>query len=52
MGRVLELLKDAPRPVEPIAYTPEELDRNRTIPFLRRILREGRVLYDRNTSER
>ena len=47
MGCVLELLRDSPRPVEPVVYTPAETERNRSAPFVRRILSEGRVLYDR-----
>lgn len=48
IGRVLELLDDAPRAVEAVVYTPGELERNRSIPFIRRVLSEGRTLYDRN----
>lgn len=47
IGRVMDLLSDAPRPVEAVVYTPGELERNRTNPFIRRILSEGRVLYRR-----
>lgn len=47
IGRVLELLKDAPLPVEPIVYTPEEFASRRDLPFLRGVLREARVLYER-----
>lgn len=45
IGRVLKLLADSPLPVEAIVYTPEELSRNRTLPFVQRVLEEGRVLY-------
>ena len=48
IGRVLELLSDAPRPVEPVVYTPEEWERMREhVPFVRRIDKEGKVLYER-----
>lgn len=48
IGRVLELLSDAPRPVEPVVYTPEEWERMRDhVPFVRRIDKEGKVLYER-----
>ncbi len=45
IGRVLRLLADAPLPVEAIVYTPEELNHNSSLPFIRRVLEEGRVLY-------
>lgn len=50
MGRVMTLLGDAPRPVEAVVYTPGELERNRPIPFIRRILQEGKTLYDRQAA--
>jgi predicted nucleotidyltransferase len=49
IGRVLEALSDAPRPVEAVVYTPAELERMAHSPFVRRILREGRVLHERGT---
>lgn len=49
MGHVLQLLRDAPRPVEPIVYTPDEWERLRASPFVRRIEEEGKVLYERGT---
>lgn len=48
IGRVMDVLSGSPRPVEAVVYTPAELERNRSIPFIRRILSEGRVLYQRN----
>lgn len=50
IGQVLTLLKDAPYPVEAIVYTAEELARRRDLPFMRRILKEGKILYDRGKS--
>jgi len=47
IGQVLKLLQDAPYPVEPIVYTAEELERRRDLPFMRRVLQEGKVLYER-----
>jgi len=48
IGRVMELLTDAPRPVEPVVYTPDEWERVRdSVPFARRIATEGTVLYER-----
>ncbi len=47
IGKVLTLLKDAPRPVEAVAYTPDDLTRMSTSPFVRRIQEEGKVLYER-----
>jgi predicted nucleotidyltransferase len=50
IGRVLSLLRDAPRPVEAVVYTPSELVRMERSAFVRRILREGQVLYERGSS--
>ena len=44
---VLRLLTDSPWPVEVIAYTPGELETRRHMPFMRHILAEGKVLYER-----
>lgn len=46
IGRVLNVLADSPLPVEVIAYAPEELAPRRHTPFMRRVLAEGRVLYE------
>lgn len=51
IGRVLKILSDAPCAVEPIVYTSEELARRRDLPFMRRVLAEGRVLYERGKTE-
>lgn len=48
--RVLRLLADSPWPVEAIVYTPEELQRMAHTPFVRRVLKEGRVLYERRAA--
>lgn len=50
IGRVLRLLADAPRPVEVLVLTPEELQRRRDQPLLRTALREGRSLYERRAA--
>ncbi|MGJ3251195.1 MAG: nucleotidyltransferase domain-containing protein [Elainellaceae cyanobacterium] len=44
---VLKLLRDAPSPIEAIVYTPAELERRQSSPFIRRVLQEGIVLYER-----
>jgi uncharacterized protein len=46
IGRVLTLLKDAPRPLEVVVYTPREFRERQGLPFLRTILQEGKVLYE------
>ncbi len=46
IGQVLNLLKDAPRPLEVVVYTPREFRERQTLPFLRTILREGKTLYE------
>ncbi len=51
IGQLLEMLADGPRPVEAIAYTSQELDARRGSPFIRSILREGRVLYERGKAQ-
>ena len=50
IGRVLHLLSDSPWPVEVIAYTPQELEAKRSSPFVRGILNEGKVLYERRAA--
>lgn len=55
IGLVLELLKDAPLPVEALVLTPEELQERRDLPFLQGVLgrrnpfmsAEKRLLEDR-----
>lgn len=47
IGRVLTVLADAPCAVDAIVYTPEELSRCKDRPFISQLLREGRVLYER-----
>lgn len=47
IGRVLELLQDSPWPVEALVLTPEELRERQDLPFLRRVLKEARPLYER-----
>lgn len=48
IGRVLTVLSDAPYPVEAIVYTPNELTRCQERPFIRQLLAEGIVLYQRS----
>lgn len=50
IGQVLEELVDSPWPLDVIVYTPEELERLSDRPFVRRILREGRLLYERRAA--
>ncbi|PSB13041.1 nucleotidyltransferase domain-containing protein [filamentous cyanobacterium CCP2] len=47
MGQILSLLQDAPLPVEVIVYTLDELEQRCYSPFIRRVLTEGKVLYER-----
>ncbi|WP_038045140.1 nucleotidyltransferase domain-containing protein [Thermus caliditerrae] len=47
IGLVLELLQDAPRPVEVLVLTPEELAERRELPFLQGVLKEAIPLYER-----
>lgn len=47
VGQVLQVLWDAPLPVEAIVYTPEDLRASGDRPFIRQILEEGQVLYRR-----
>lgn len=47
IGRALTLLRDAPCPVDVLIYTPAELREQKDLPFLRGILREAKVLYER-----
>jgi predicted nucleotidyltransferase len=47
IGLVLQLLKDAPLPVEAIVLTPEEFQERRDLPFLQGVLREAKPLYER-----
>ncbi|MEL7494914.1 MAG: nucleotidyltransferase domain-containing protein [Cyanobacteria bacterium J06554_11] len=47
IGQVLDMLADAPRAVDAIVYTPEELGRCQHRPFVAQLLREGKVLYER-----
>jgi predicted nucleotidyltransferase len=47
IGLVLELLKDAPLPVEALVLTPEEFQERRDLPFLQGVLREAKPLCER-----
>lgn len=50
IGTVLDLLTDAPRSIDVIVYTPDELARRAHSPFIRRLLQEGQVLYEQRKS--
>ncbi|WP_416672227.1 nucleotidyltransferase domain-containing protein [Egbenema bharatensis] len=47
IGQVLSLLQDSPLPIEVIVYTLDELEQRCYSPFIRRVLSEGKVLYER-----
>lgn len=47
IGQILTLLRDAPYPAEAIWYTAEELEQRCSLPFMRRVLQEGKILYER-----
>ena len=47
IGKALTLLSDSPRAVDVIVYTPEEVIRCKHRPFIAQLLREGKVLYER-----
>lgn len=49
--QILLLLKDAPYPLEPIAYTRKELAERCDRPFVRQLLAEGIVLHERRKAE-
>ena len=47
IGVLFDLLKDAPRPLELVVLTPDEFEARKDLPFLRGVLREAVVLYER-----
>lgn len=49
LGRLYSLLA-VPVDMDPVCYTPEEFERMKQRPFLRRILREERILYEKGSS--
>lgn len=51
IGKVLSLLSDAPRAVDVIVYTPEELVRCQHRPFIAQLLKEGKILYERSEAK-
>ncbi len=51
IGKVLDLLRDSPRSVDAIVYTPAELEYCRERPFIAQLLREGKVLYEREEAQ-
>jgi predicted nucleotidyltransferase len=50
IGRVLALLADSPWPVDAIVFTPGEMEFVRHRPFVRAILRDGKVLHERRAA--
>jgi predicted nucleotidyltransferase len=50
IGTVLRLLADSPWPVDAIVLTPAELERRSHSPFIRAVLRDGKVLYERGAA--
>lgn len=51
IGKALTLLIDSPRAVDVIVYTPEELTRCKHRPFIAQLLKEGKVLYEREKED-
>ena len=47
LGRVLWALRDLPLPVEAIVLTPQEFASRRELPFLRGVMKEARLIYER-----
>jgi uncharacterized protein len=47
IGVVLEHVQDAPRPVDVLVYTPSEFASRQALPFLRHVLKHGKLLYER-----
>ncbi|MEZ0321968.1 MAG: nucleotidyltransferase domain-containing protein [Thermus sp.] len=52
IGQVLELLQDAPAPVEALVLTPKELAERKDLPFLAGVLREAIPIYERGKAAR
>ena len=47
LGQVLWALRDLPLPVEAIVLTPQEFASRRELPFLRGVMKEARLIYER-----
>ncbi len=47
IGQVLWALRELPWVVEPVVLTPSEFEERRNLPFLRGVLREAQLLYER-----
>lgn len=47
IGHILELLSDAPRPIDVVVYTPREFAERSELPFLRHVVGQAKVLYER-----
>jgi predicted nucleotidyltransferase len=50
IGAALKLLSDSPWPLDIVVLTPQELALRDHSPFIRTILREGKVLYERRAA--
>lgn len=50
IGHILTILADSPAPLEVVAFTPREFERIRHRPFIRTVISEGKVLYERRTA--
>jgi predicted nucleotidyltransferase len=47
IGQVLWALRDLPFPVEAVVLTPQEFENRRELPFLRGVLKEAKLIYER-----
>jgi predicted nucleotidyltransferase len=47
IGRVLWALRELPVVVEPVVLTPKEFQERRELPFLRGVMKEARLIYER-----
>jgi uncharacterized protein len=51
IGTLLTLLRDAPRSIDVIVYTPTELSQRSNSHFIRQVLQEGVILYEQREPE-
>ena len=49
---LFDLLRDAPRPLELVVLTPQEFAARKGLPFLRGVLKEAVVLYERGEARK
>lgn len=47
IGQVLLALRELPWVIEPVVLTPAEFEERRDLPFLRGVLKEAKLLYER-----